>query len=273
MTDRFKYLLLIAAALLGVALAVWQSGEINAGGSTEAVAIVNGVPIGGAALEQALQAVQHDHDVGVISGEERRRVLDRLIDEELLLQRAESLQLLRRDPVLKGQIIASVIADIVADAGAPEPTAAELNRYIDTNRSTLRGSDRFAFDVLHFDGKDAMARANRAANGEFDNVHADPNPLPLPRTPTSLSTWRNYLGSEIVDAIDQLEPGEIAGPIKVNDAFVVVRVRSRSLSHSETTFDEEVVSRAYQRERDEATLRGFFERARRNSTIEYLDRQ
>src|SRR5262249_59790115 len=64
----------------------------------------------------------------------RRHVLDRLIDEELLVQRGLELGLARVDPRVRRELAAAVVTEAVTEGDHGEPTADDLRAFYDAAR-------------------------------------------------------------------------------------------------------------------------------------------
>ena len=125
MSKRRPIALLSVGALLGLAAAAAgllaqtrAASEIPDG----AVAAVNGAAVRRADFERAVEALASDRR-GAIDDADRRHVLDRLVDEELLVQRAIELGLVRQDRRVRGDLVTAVIESVTADAGQREPSA------------------------------------------------------------------------------------------------------------------------------------------------------
>src|SRR5262245_38538641 len=131
-----------------------------------AVASVDGSLVRAEDLARALTAVATDRRTP-LDAAERRHVLDRLIDEELLLQHALALGLARSDRVARGHLVAAAIDAIVAEATAREPTPAEVAAFYDAHRDYFVQPGRVAIKqvvVKAPDGGDPdAARAAEAA--------------------------------------------------------------------------------------------------------------
>ena len=96
----------------------------------DTVARINGVPIRAEEYRRALDAVAGDRrdepDEAL-----RRHVLDRLIDEELLVQRGLELGLARVDPRVRRELATAVVAEAVTEGDQGEPTRDDLQAFYD----------------------------------------------------------------------------------------------------------------------------------------------
>ena len=125
--------LLAGGMLVGAALAVFYIVRIpdTAEPTTDAVAWVNDRPISRASYENALQAVAGDRKGGTLQPDDRERVLQRLIDQELLIDRAIELGLHERDPQIRNQLATAMIDFLVrrAEDDASAADEAELRAF------------------------------------------------------------------------------------------------------------------------------------------------
>ena len=185
-----------AGALAGVAaagLALLGGGDAPPRPAPGAVATVNGAVVRDADYQRALAALAADRREP-IGESERRFVLDRLVDEELLVQRALELGLARSDRLVRNQLVAAMIAAVTEDAAAAEPSDAALRAFHAENADFFAAPGRLRARQLWVRAAplrtpdEARARAVEAAArlraGEpFDAVAAalgDPLVAPLP---------------------------------------------------------------------------------------------
>jgi len=137
---------LVAGAALGVALAVRgvvrPSRVVDALPAT-AVALVGDTPISEAEYSRAIAAVESDRRDHQVEPELRRHVLDRLVEEELLVQGALELGLPTRDPRLRGQIATTMLDGVVGEP-LPAPDDATLRAFHEARAASWPGPDRRA---------------------------------------------------------------------------------------------------------------------------------
>ncbi len=223
--DRGSVLLAIGSTL-GLFLA---AGGLLASGrdaghtpAPDAVAHVNDVPIRADEYRRALAAVAADRrsppDQAL-----RRHVLDRLIDEELLVQRGLELGLARVDARVRRALAAAVIAAAAATAERDDPTPAELAAFYESVRGFFARGGRVHVRQLFVRAErpDAEARAAAAAarlrDGEpLATVRAslgDAEPVPLPDAPLPVATLAGHLGPTPLRAALMLAAGGVSEPV------------------------------------------------------------
>lgn len=271
--------LLAVGALAGVALALWglaRSPASSARLPPGAVALVNGRPVWRADLDRALAALASVRRDGRADAELARRALDRLIDDELLVQRGVELGLAERDPRVRADLGAAVI-DLVtarAESEAAEPGEDELRRFYAENAAYFRGPPRMRVEQIFF-LSEATARAARARldRGEpFSVLRAigDPPPAQLPRAALPARELEAYLGTRVVAALAAVPIGAVAGPVPSRFGHHLVRVLERQAGEL-APFESMrgAVVAEWRRRRGERALRRFLEERRRAARITF----
>jgi hypothetical protein len=130
----------------------------------DVVAVVNGQPITRGAFERFIESAAGG-EIASADGEARRRLLLRMVDEELLLQRAIELGLHRRDPAARRAILSAVIASVTSEGEVGEPDEANLReRREQVLRDTLDALRREA-DVRILDRDLVAASAPEPSGG------------------------------------------------------------------------------------------------------------
>jgi len=254
-----------------------------------AVAMVNGTYILRADYDRTLAAVTEavtKHDGQVENAETlKQRTLDRLIEEELLVQRAIELGLPDRDPQLRTQLSARVL-EMVAMAQDEDdaPDEKTLRAFYDAEPGRFRVSGRFRVDVIFFAvpagaSADEESRVKQrafdvhgrlAGNEKFDDVRASGDPLLVfpPDAPLPVAKLQDYLGATATRAVIELEEGKTTEPIRGSDGYRILRLVQRV--EGETPAFEAArkdVENAYRKQQEDVRLRRFLERRRRAAKI------
>jgi hypothetical protein len=114
-------------ALAGAALLRGGPAEPASGAeSGDAVAWVNGQPVARESFARFVAGVARDRGGLDLDEAARREILDRMIDEELLLQQGLDLGLARREPAARRAIVSAVVDLVTTEEGPAEPTPEEL---------------------------------------------------------------------------------------------------------------------------------------------------
>lgn len=280
--NRARRRLAIGAAL-GFALAV---GSLLSSPDAErlpgdAVARVNATLIRAESFEQALAAVESDRR-SPLSEADRRAVLDRMIEEELLVQYGLALGLARSDGRVRGDLVSAVIAAQVANADGHDPTPGELIAFYRENQDFFAQPGRLHVRTLRVAGppvrdeQAARERAERAsqrlrAGEDFDVVRrelGDPEVAGVPDTPLPPAKLREYVGPSITELASQLDVGAVSSPIAFAGGFTLIRLEDRTPA---TTPPAQAIAeelrREYQRRAGERALRATLDGLREDADV------
>ena len=129
---------LIAGAIAGLLAAgygILRQDDSAAALPANAIARVNDQIITRDSYDRSLARLVIDE----VADDDKQRLLRRLVDDELLVQRALELGMAQSDAEVRNAIINSLIASITAEADASSPSDGELERYLAEN------TDRFSF--------------------------------------------------------------------------------------------------------------------------------
>jgi parvulin-like peptidyl-prolyl isomerase len=277
--SRRPIVLLVLGMAAGVVMAA--AGLTTGGGSdslpSDLVALVNGQPIRAEEFERLLAALDTDRRNG-LAPDDRRHVLDRLIDEELLVQRGLELGLMRQDRRLRAGLTGAVIASVVAAPRESEPDDARLRSFYMENGDFFRRLGR-----IHAGDGDSSRAAGRAdeatrrwkAGEDYSSLAAElgDRPLaPLPDAPLPVAKLRDYLGPSVARAVLELGTGEVSEPIRSASGFHVVQVVARE-GDSTPRFEDvrTQVAEEFRRRADERVLRAYLDELRSRSRIVVAD--
>jgi parvulin-like peptidyl-prolyl isomerase len=282
---RARWLLALGAATgLAVAAASIVAGPRREAPPPDAVATVNDVAISRDDYLRALGGLASDRRTPLDEAD-KRHVLDRLVDEELLLQRGLALGIARRDRTVRAQLVSATM-DLLASTTA-EPSRDELHAFYDahTEYFTEPGRLRVRQVLVRTEGRredDARERAQTAARrlragDPFDAVRADvgdEETAPIPDTLLPAAKLREYVGETAMTAALERDLGETTDPVRSSMGFHVLQVTERT-PPTVPPFDDVVDRVRIERRRraDEATLRtalAALRRAARVRTIESL---
>lgn len=188
-----------------------------------------------------------------LTSAQQQQILDRLIDEELLVLHGLSLGLVQRDQRLRGQLIAEVLfttTAAVADSGQDDDTLV-----------------KFYADNLGLFVPPAQLRV-KAWRLAADGSRADFLP-PVPDSLLPLGKLQAYLGPELVAAAMTLAVGEESRPISSNGEQVVLRVEQQQLAPTPAFAQRrEQVRREVRRRADEAAVQSLLHDLRRSYCVE-----
>jgi PPIC-type PPIASE domain len=199
----------------------------------DAVAMVDGVPIPRAVYETAIQGLE-SAKINPMTDAERREALDRIIDEELLLQRAMKLGLPESDPPSRKALVNAMLQLSIADAAKLEPTDAELAKFYAERPKLIAPQPLLTVRAVSFDNAEpvriAAMQAGLAAGKSFEAAVASAGGelVLMPQGPVIPAKIAEYAGASVRDAALGLAAGKTAGPIEIGRRVVFVHLIDRA---------------------------------------------
>jgi hypothetical protein len=282
--SRRGSLLLALGAAVGIGLALAQiAGQHPSADALPAgaVALVNGAPIRSDDYERALAGLANDRRTPI--GEaDKRHVLDRLIEEELLLQRGIELELVRRDPRVRGDLVSTVVDGVASEASAREPSPAEVEAFYRANGELFARAGRVRarqIVVKIVPGRseeDARLRAAAAvarlrAGEDFAVVAhelGDVDVVELPDALLPTAKLVEYLGPTAAREALDLKAGSVSEPIRSGAGYTVLDVLERDSTTVPPLADVEPQVRAeLRRKAAEDALRAYLDQLRAKSDV------
>ncbi len=278
---------LIVGAAVGLAVALVNVAgprdQTSATLSQSTVASVNAVAIRRESFERALELVagdKRDSAAPIVPIE----ILDRLVDEELLVQRAVDLDLVRSDAAVRRVLVRAMIDSIVLEAESEPLDERSLQAYYDGNRGRFasHATARIERVVVHDrgDGDNPRARADAVAKllragADADHVrrkHGDRASVPLPAGKLLLTELREYLGPDGAKAVSESSAGAVLGPLSADGGYTVIRVLELMPAARPQLEDvRSHVAAAYRKERVDQALRDYLARLRARAAIVVSD--
>ncbi len=159
----------------------------------------------------------------------RRRVLERMIDEELLVQHALGLGLAVIDRRVRGELTSGLIDSIVSEVDAEESSEREVARHYAENVDFFTRPGRLRARTIFFSARrdesdprgTAKIRAAEARNRlqrgdsaiEVERVLGDSQISPVPDTLLPANKVRDYVGPKILETLVGLDTGIWSAPI------------------------------------------------------------
>ena len=282
---RTPWLLFVGAAI-GLALATFGLLEPRTGPQTlppEAAAQVGERTIRRVDYERVLAGVERDLR-NPLDQSIRRLVLDRMIDEELLVQRALELGLAAIDRRVRGELTSGLMDSIVGEADADDASENEVARHFEENVDFFTRPGRLHAQTIYFssrgDGRrqedSAAERAGRAATrlragenaSEIESRLGDPQISPLPNGMLPPSKVRDYVGPIVLQTLEALVVGEWSEPIESGGGFYLARVIERE-PRIVPAFEqvESLVRQDLKRRRGDQALRDYLDDLRTQTPV------
>jgi len=250
--------------------------------AADVAAVINGHTVQRDDYLRLLTAFANDKRTP-LDDEQRRYVLDRLVDEELLVQRGLELGLAQHDARVRKDLTLAMVDSIVAEFRDLEVSDDELRSHFAENADFFAKSGRFrvrqiwARAATLADGNAAFERARAAAErlrrGEaFAAVQRDFGDVEISPVPDALlpaAKLADYLGPTALRTVLELEVGEISEPVRSSTGYHVlqlVELGSASVPAFESVSDQ--VLSEYRRRKADQALRDYLDGLRARAEIE-----
>ncbi len=242
--------------------------DVSAGGlPSGAVATVNEAVIEARQLEQAVaQLPQPGTNVDALSV--KADVLQRIIDEELLVQRGIDLGMATSETTVRAAIVESLIASVTAEADAADPGDTELEAFMRENAERYTYASALRLEAWTTDDELIARRFLRQLQSDSDATADDVTPVPgLPPAPAPLDRLRMFVGPAIAAAAADM-PVDSTAVFARQGRWYVVRV----LEHAEASLAalDSVRSQVlldYRRSLADQRLQAYLEELRRGADI------
>lgn len=255
MMRKIPTMAFLAGAGIGAVIAVgallWPT-DTTLPPESEIAARINGRIIPVADVEMALEAMASDSR-DALDASDTARALERLIDEELLLQRGVELGLPFNAPEVRRAIVLAMIDTIVANAGG-EPEEAQLR-------------DLFEAEPELFAAEPSLRVSWHMAPSADGTLHvataAPPNVL------LRITDLRVYLGTALTRHAINGEVGEVVGPVEVGGQFHWISIHEKQ-NFGEPRYADNVerVTALWHERQQEAALEDYLAQLRNRAEIE-----
>jgi hypothetical protein len=283
LNGRTSLLLAVAGILagLGLILAGLIVPPLSGTEETDVVARVNGQPISTQRFYQLALGLNDERRAGGRPTLERSEILERLIEEELFVDRAVELGLPYTDKIVRGYLINSLLTMITDGAMNATPSRSALETFFEENQPWFIPAGKAAVRLVFVaqGGEDGRIQAEavrtvweKLPSGEME--FRDPLPIEVPQTLVPLKKLADYLGSETAGKIARLAVGEAAAPGPWMGGWVVARCMDRTAGEA-PAFDsvEAQVLETWRRRQAEEAYRDYMEELRHMADIRIVGGQ
>lgn len=265
--DRLINLILILGVIIGILLAILSSiKETNFNFDDEWVAKVGDTEISRAKYILQLEGLSFSKR-DLLKEEDKAFVLERMIEEELLIQRAKDLGMMSTNTMIRGTIVQQMINMIIAENSLELIEPDELKKFYKENKTFFTSADRLRVKQIYFaeeKGKSfdrAMEAYKELAEGEsLEKVikDSDESILQVPDTLMNLSKLREYIGPSLMQIARNLQEGEFSSPKKVSEGYKIILVLERRDAFP-PDFDQirDRVKSEYKKRKDDEALRDY----------------
>ena len=266
---------LVIGGLIGLVLAGYgifeKTSDFNFQ-NQDAIALVNDVPIKNESYLRALDRYSSDSK-NKMDDEDRAWVLQRLIEEELLVQRGFSLGMITSDNDVRGAIVRTLISSINTEAEAIVPEDEELINFYNNHK------ERFAYPATYsieawvsktmIDTQIAIKQLNN--NG---SIEINKNIKRLENIPNGLLTLKKiteYLGPSIASELQPLSKG-IAFSHYVNNRWYIIQINQKNEESFAPIENIQIqLKNEFIRDQADKRLRAYIDNLKENASINYLN--
>ena len=158
--------------------------------------------------------------------EKKNLIRERLIDEELLIQRAIELDLVRNDSLVKGNVIQTMFQYIINSNELAEPTEAELRNHFIKEKNYFSSGKRYKLKNYSFRNlSDAETARNSLNQSNFENflkLTETENTIDLPDVFLTPQKIRDYLGPKVLEELPNLEKGGFSNIFEINQVPSII---------------------------------------------------
>lgn len=260
--------LLLCGVFAGLALAglslVERKADARAALGDELVAQVNHVGLSRESYETQVEGLAGDKR-NPLTEQDRAHVLERMIEEELLIQRGVEIGLVERNRPVRAAIADAMISAVTAETEALAVSDEELRAYYDANQAYFSRSPQLHVATIRLK-QDADPDAVRAALAEGigfaearDRFGA-PQIVSPPNALLPLSKLRDYIGPGLLQVALEAPLGTLTGPVDSGSSRWLIVVVDRfyaDVPPFETIRD--TVEQAWRKERGDQALRDYLD--------------
>ena len=268
--ERIINIFLLCGLVLGIGLAsISLVKETNFELEEEWIAKIENTKISKARFNLQIQAFASDKR-SPLSQEDRDFVLERMIEEELLIQRAKDLGLLSTNTMVRGTIVQQMINSIISGNNIVDIKENDLRNFYNDNKSFFTSADRLRVRQLYFSDSDKNKASEKAEEvflyllegGDFTSASkmSDSSAMKLPDTLITLGKLREYLGPSLTKVAQNMKPGEFTDPkcvlIGYKILFLIDRVDAPIPEFSSI---KDQVRSEFMKRRDDLALRNYLD--------------
>ena len=238
----------------------------------QAIARVGEKEISRKRFEEIIKVLD-DQSNAQLTLEKKNLIRERLIDEELLIQRAIELDLVRNDSLVKGNVIQTMFQHIINSSELAEPSKAELREYFNKEKNYFSSGKRYKLKNYTFRNlRDAEMARNLLNQSNFESflklVEAE-NAIDLPSVFLTPQKIRDYLGPKVLEELPSLEKGDFSSIFETNQVPSIV-ICIDILLDNNPKFEEiiEQVKNKFIRDREDMLVKEYIENLRNFYEIE-----
>ena len=238
----------------------------------QAIARVGEKEISRQRFEEIIKVLD-DQSNSELTLEKKNLIRERLIDEELLIQRAIELDLVRNDSLVKGNVIQTMFQYIINSNELVEPSEAELREYFSKEKNYFSSGRRYKLKNYTFrnlnDAETAINLLNQSDLESFLKLVETESAIDLPNVFLTPQKIRDYLGPKVLDELASLEKGGVSNIFEINEVPSIV-ICIDILLDNNPKFEEiaEQIKNKFMRDREDSLVKEYIENLRNFYEIE-----
>ena len=240
--------------------------------SMDAPATVNGYPIDTKRFQAYLSAVESSRKFGLRS-EDRLNVLNLLINEELLIQRAQELGLINNDNEIRDVIASRMLKYIVEPLQNNSIDESSLESFYEKNIKMFVNPDQYLFEEWIFKSEFERSKLVQLLEGNNffnpDFKYKKTTNSWLPRSYISFEKISDYLGSENAQLLTEIEENSfilITDNLR-QDYYVYFLIDKISKLPKEFQDIKEVVMIEYKKSQENEIIEDYLNKLRETYTV------
>ena len=273
MSNQSKLLLL--ASIIGTFLAIYSIMETNKNFSSlpdNIIATVNDKIIPSEKYQTIINLIQNDKR-DELTKADREMALDRIIEEELLVQYAYKNGFLEADDLLRKSIVRSVVDSIVEQALSVVPAEQDLLKFYEVNRQTFAIDEKYRVVILSSQNRSDIDEGKVIWQSNYDltllrQTFKRIDRLDIPTGFISKIRLGTLIGPLLRDKVLSLEVGETSETLKTIYGYsIVTLVDKKDRVIPEFKEISEIVLQEYKRQQREEILEELLKDLKRQSDI------
>jgi len=266
----------LALGLLFVLISV-LTPSWNTTNNVEVVAIVNGTPITREKFLSYLQALSEDKKDPIRSGDSEY-ILQRIIEEQLLVQRGVEVGMLESDKRSRAALVNAMISMTTTAAEAKAPGEEELHEFFQDNLDYFTATSRLRVRQLIVKGEESLQRAQLAfqrlsTGDDFYLVNRELGSVVALSVPDSLlppAKLREYLGPTLTQMLTNQSAGFISEPISMDNGYRILQLVENEVSQApEMEAVREQLEAEFVRRAGDMALREYLDWLKQRADISY----
>ena len=277
--NTFFVLLGVFAGLFLVFISLIES-RVNPVTSKNIIAMVNGRPIHRSLYETMVSTLNDERDKTGRPLVDADRVLNRMIEEELLVQRAIELGLPYSDKITRGYLSQHMINIITKDVSKLTPDKSSLKKFYKNNKYLFTNPDRIALDFRYIKGKDdnsreraEMIKKNWISAAPESSPFTDKLPIPIPSGYLDLRKLADYVGMEYAEYFFSIDAGSISKPVSYLDGWLLARISGKeNMQPPEFDAVEQRVLAVFKQTRADEAVNEYLQDLKRSAEIKTYEK-